>query len=176
MKTYVTILIGIVVLCAVVYGGYTFIKRDKIKADIQVREGVQVKTFSGEVSRFFEGENKIIYSFNIPNGATTTLGMDGALIKITNATSSYASIYISYEGGRGYTPINYIDNIISPRVSVINPIGIETIGVYEWQKAVSEGSEWYIASVLGGEWLIVVENKKSLHDAVRETLMSIKVE
>lgn len=176
MKTYITILIGIVVLGAVVYGGYTFIKKDAKKSEIQTSEGVLMKSFKGEVSRFFEGENKIIYSFDIPKDATTTIGMDGALIKIVDGVNPYASIYISYEGGRGYTSLDYIYNIISPHVSVINPTGVSLIGQYEWQKAESEGSEWHIASLLNGEWLIVVENKKTAHDSVQGMLTSMKVE
>jgi len=175
MKTYTAILIGIVALCAVVFGGYTFMKNKKAAPLPQVTEGVSMRLFSGEVVREFEGENKLNYSFNIPEVSTTSMDMNGALINIFEASSTYATMYISYEGGRGFTALQYIDEIIAPHVSVINLTEISKIGEYEWQGAESEGSEWHVAPVLNGEWLIVVQNKKTVHDTVSKTLESFKV-
>jgi hypothetical protein len=175
MKTYISILIVIVGLAVVVAGGYMYTKKYSNHPPLVLKKDVDMKTYSGEVVRVFEGDNVISYSFDIPEAATTTVGMDGALIKITNDATPYAAMYISYEGGRGYTPSNYLNKIIAPHVSVINPTGQVTIGSQEWYKAESPSSEWYIAQVKEGNWLIVVENKKVNHDLVEKTLASVEV-
>lgn len=174
MKKYITILVGIIALSAFLFGGYTFLKRHSVKPVAQIQSETPMRSFSSDVVRVFEGENKLAYSFDIPETATTSLGMDNALVRITDATSSYATMYMSYEGARGFTPLEYVSEIIAPHVSVINPTGTSTIGVYEWQAAESDGSEWHVASVNNGAWLIIVENKKAVHDLVEKTLESVK--
>ena len=182
MKTYITILIGIAVLFIVVYGGYSFINKEKeVKKDEKIKTSEvnvisKMMLLTGTVTRFFEGENKIVYNFNIPKNATTSFEMDGALVRITDSNVPYANIYFSYEGARGFTPNEYINEIIAPSVPVITPTAESLIGSYQWQNAESSGSEWHIASVLNGQWLIVVENKKTLHDIMQETLTSMRVE
>ena len=145
MKKYVNILVGIVVLLAVLYGGRLLLTEHP-KVDVkEVESSIGMLTFSGEVTRIFEGENKLMYSLSLPETATTSITMDGALLKIMDGVSPFASAYFSYEGARGYTPMDYINNTIAPHVSVINPTGTSTIGSYDWQVAESEGSEWHIA-------------------------------
>lgn len=174
MKTYISILLIVLGLVIVVYGGYVYTKKHNLKPQAS-QDVVKMKTYSSKVSRFYEGDNIIDYSFDIPEYATTTTEMDGAFTKITTSTSSYATVYVSYEGGRGFTPLGYIDEIIAPHVSVINPLSEEMIGNYKWQVAESEGSEWYIAQVANEQWLFIVENKKVNHDLVQKTLESLKI-
>ena len=177
MKTYISILLIVSGLVVVVFGGYIYTKKHTNKIVQSSQNIVKMKTYSGTVSRFYEGDNIIDYSFDIPEDAIAVTGMDGALIKITSSSSSvaFATVYISYEGGRGFTPLDYINEIISPHVSVISPTAITTIGDYEWQVAESEGSEWHIAKVGKEQWLFIVENKKLNHDLVEKTLGSVKV-
>ncbi len=189
MKKNVTILIGLVVLFAVLYAGNTFMKKGG--SELSVTEGekssVAMKSVSGQVLR---GDNVFDYTFDIPETATTSLSMDGALIKVTDVlvtdaeastsepivvSTPVATLYVSYEGVRGYSAMDYISNMIAPHVSVINPTSTSTIGSYDWQAAESEGSEWRIASVDSGKWLIIVENRKSAHDVVEKVLESISV-
>lgn len=175
MKKYITILIGIAVLFVLLYGVQTLMKNRK-QADVtDITTEVSEKSFVGQVVRVFEGEHVLEYSLSIPETASTTVDMNGALIKITDEANLIATMYMSYEGGRGYTPLNYIHNVIAPHVPVINPAGTTTIGMYDWQVAESEGSEWYIAQVANSQWLIVVENKKATHDTVNKILTSINV-
>ncbi len=174
MKTYISILLVILGLTVVVLGGYFYTKQNP-QVVPQAQGDVRMKTYSSSVSRFFEGDNKIEYSFDIPEYATATIDMDGALIKITSTSSPYATIYISYEGGRGFTALDYINEIIAPHVSVINPKNISTIGTHTWQVAESEGSEWHIAPLRNNEWLFIVENRKVNHDVVEKTLESLVV-
>lgn len=174
MKTYISILLIVLGLSAVVIGGYVYTKRQSLPPDSE-NVTVRMKTHSGSLTRFFEGENMVEYSFDIPEEATTTTEMEGALIKITTPESPYATMYISYEGGRGFTALDYINEIIAPHVSVINPSGVATIGNHLWQVAESEGSTWHIAPILDGQWLFIVENKKVQGVLVEKTLSSIVI-
>lgn len=175
MKKYIAIAVGIVVLSGAVFGGYKFIKSRKAVAPAQAENVVRMRTLTGGVTREYEGQNVLNYSFDIPESATTTTEMDGALIKIQDA-NPYATMYVSYEGARGYGPIDYIDAVISPHVSVINLGDIEKVGAYEWQTAETEASEWRIAPIDNGKWLVIVENKKLRHDEVDRTLESFKAQ
>jgi hypothetical protein len=175
MKRNVSIVVGALVVIAALYGIQKLSdKNGQHDADLTVQE-VGMKQITGEVVRMFEGENKLEYAFSVPENSTTTLGMDGALVKVTDEGNSVATVYFSYEGGRGYTPANYINSVIAPNVAVINPNGTSTIGSVEWDTASSEGSEWYVGSVRDGEWLVVVENRKVNHDTVQKVLASFKV-
>lgn len=171
MKKYIAILIGIVVLSGMVFGGYKFIKRNKA-IPTQSEASVRMRTVIGEVSREYKGQNILGYSFSVPEVATTSVEMDGALIKVENGSNPYSTIYVSYEGARGYGPVDYIDSIVAPHVSVINVTDVVKIGGYDWQTAETEGSEWHIASPDNGKWLVVVENKKTNHADVEKTLES----
>lgn len=174
MKTYIAILIGVVVLSGVVFGGYMIMKKQKATEVPQAETVVRMQTITGSVTRVFEGDNVIEYSFDIPEGATTTRAMDGALVKIGDATSSYANMYISYEGARGYSAVDYINRIITPHVSVITTTNVVHVGDYDWQMAETQGSEWYIASVANGQWLLIVESRKTAHGATEKMLESLK--
>lgn len=131
------------------------------------------QTLEGEVKRFFQKDNIISYVLDIPEGATSTTTMDGALVKVTTGQTPYVSMYFSYEGSRGYMPTQYIKNVIAPRVPGVSVVGTTTVGSYTWMVAQSAGSEWHVAQVGDGQWLLVVENKRTLHDQVADTLDSL---
>jgi hypothetical protein len=176
MKTYVPILIGIVVLAVALYGGNAFMKRGGRLAGVSDAKGqVAMKPFVGQVVRVFEGDNVLEYSFDIPETATTSTDMDGALIHVVDTDGSMVSLYMSYEGARGYAPLDYISNTIASKVAVIDPMGTTTLGSYDWQVAESPASEWRVASVDSGKWLIVAENKKAVHDMADRVIESISV-
>ncbi|MFA5132047.1 MAG: hypothetical protein WC444_01820 [Candidatus Paceibacterota bacterium] len=173
MKTYISLLLVVVSLAAIVFGSYYYMKKHTARAPKnQVVSTVNMKTVTGKVVRTFEGDNQIEYSFSIPEVATTTISMDGALIRVVDGSNIIANIYFSYEGGRGLTPLMYINKFIAPQISVINTTGTTTIGSYEWQVAESAGSEWHIARVLDNQWLVVVESKKTVHDDAIKILES----
>lgn len=169
IKTYKALLIAVVVLCVVGTGSY-FYSKGGAPAEKEAVKSEPKNLITGQVMREFEGENKIIYKMAIPETATSTTGMDGALVKITDEGSSFISMYFSYEGGRGYVAPDYINNVIAPRVPGVKIVGTSTIGLYTWTVAESEMSEWHVAQVGDGQWLLVVENKKSLHDGAVESL------
>lgn len=176
MKTYITILLGVVVIAAVVFGGYKYTKSDAVRTTPVGNDGISYVTTSGEVTRLYEGTSTLSYTFDIRTTATTSVSMNGALIKVTDATTTVGSMYISYEGGRGYSPIEYITNIVSPHVPTITPTGTSTIGAYDWVTAETPASEWFIASVADGKWLIVMEGKKASDADVKHILETIRLE
>lgn len=174
IKTYKVILLAVLGLVVVVGGAYWFMK-DKSMAKEPVIKA-QTHTISGHVTRMFEGENKVVYTFDVPETATSAVAMDGALVRVTDNEVPYASMYFSYEGGRGYSSEDYIKYVIAPRVSVLEIVGTTTIGSRVWTVAESPASEWHVAQVGDGQWLLIVENKKALHDSVLSTLESLVTE
>lgn len=176
MKKNIIIIVVVVLIIGLISYGYKVNVLDKLKNKKEVKENVlELKKFEGEVSRFFEGDNVIKYSFDIPKSSSATTSMEGALIKVIDNNNQIETVYISYEGGRGFTPLDYINEIIAPHVSVITPTSTLKIGNIEWQEAESGASKWFIGNVLNGQWLVVVEGKKSNEDKMLTTLKSFEV-
>lgn len=138
-------------------------------------EVTSMKKFETEVVRNVGGEQKLEYSINIPETSSTSVEMDNALVRVVDGATPYVTVYASYEGGRKYTPEKYLNEVIAPRVSVINSLGEVMIGNTMWYKGESEWSQWHIASVADGKWLVIVENKKVKSPLVEQTLTSFAV-
>lgn len=175
MKTYKAILLAVAGLVIVVTGGYLYMKGNKPVVKEAITKG-SVRSLEGQVTRMFEGENKVVYGFDVPDGATSTVSMDGALIKVTTGSALYMATYFSYEGGRGYSSEDYIKSIIAPHVSVLNMVGTTTIGSRVWTVAESVNTEWHVGQVGDGQWLMVVESPKVNHDKIVDTLEGLKAE
>lgn len=177
IKTYKAILLAVGGLIIIVGGAYYYMESGRFRKPVeQVTVREDMTPWSGQVTRIFEGENKAVYSFDIPKEATTSISMDGALVHITEGDALYAAVYLSYEGGRGYMPEEYINRIVAPQVRALTPMGTSTIGSYSWMLAESANTEWHVAQVGDGQWLMVVENAKVNHDRVIEMLESLEVE
>lgn len=176
IKTYKAILLAVAGLVIVVGGSYYFLEGGRFKKPVeQVKIKENTVSFSGQVTRISEGENKAVYSFDIPAKATTTVSMDGALVRITEDGALYAAAYLSYEGARGYVAEEYINRVIAPQVHALTPMGTSTIGSYTWMLAESANTEWHVAQVGDGQWLMVVENPKVNHDRVMGILEGLQV-
>ncbi len=168
IKTYKAILLAVLGLVFVVGGAYLFMGSKPIAKEPVVKTHSQ--TLEGQVTRIYEGENKLVYSMDIPDTATSAVSMDDALVKITDNGALYAAIYMSYEGGRGYSSLDYVNNVIVPHVSNLIVTGTTTIGTTIWTVAQSANSEWHVGQVGDGQWLMVVESRKALHDQIVEML------
>ncbi len=174
MKTYKAILLAVLGLVIVVAGAYFYMKNKPVRQASNTTSATStMKTLEGQVVRVFEGENKLVYSIDIPETATSTLDMNDALVKITDNGIAYISMYMSYEGGRGYSSLDYINNVITPRVSTLSVVGTTTIAGSIWTIAQSAHSEWHVGQVGDGQWLMVVESARADHDRVVETLDSL---
>lgn len=176
MKRYVPIIIGVVALCAVLYLGSGGSNGDEEKL-VNEESSVEVtsKSFQGSITKIFEGEHTLAYGLDLPETATATVSMDGALVKVTDNDMPVLAMYVSFEGGRGYSPTDYITKNIVPKVSGVMLVEPKTVGEYEWVVAQSANSEWHVAQVENGKWLLVVENKKADSEkalAVLQTLLA----
>ncbi len=162
MKRYVPIIIGVVALCAVLYlGSNKMDSAEEIASEETSSSEVTSKSFQGSFTKMYEGENTLQYGFDLAETATATISMDGALVKVTDSDMPVLAMYVSFEGGRGYTPADYITKNIVTKVSGVTMKESKTVGKYDWTVAESANSEWHVASVEGGKWLLVVENKKA---------------
>jgi hypothetical protein len=176
MKRYVPIIIGVVALCAVLYiGSSEMIKRGDIAREETASSTEMNKTFQGSVTKMFEGENTLQYGFDLPETATATVSMEGALVKVSDSDMPVLAMYVSFEGGRGYSPADYIKKNIKTKVTGITQVGTTTIGGYEWDVVQSANSEWHVASVENGAWLLVVENTKANSEKAMSVLGTLSV-
>lgn len=173
IKTYKAILLAVAGVIVIAGSAYYLVGDKKQNQEVKVRVNTQLVT--GQVERMAGGDNKVIYSMYIPEDATTTIGMDGALIRAYEGKNLYAAFYLSYEGERGYVPEEYINRIIAPQVHVLEDGATSTIGAYTWMDAESENSEWHVATVEDGQWLVIVENPKINHDRMKETLENLEI-
>lgn len=135
-----------------------------------------VKTFEGEVSSNFEGPNTVKYAF-VYDGAYSATSTKPKYAFIKQGTSTIATIYFSYEGGRGYSAVDYVNQVIKKAVpSVSAPVAMMH-GDSSWTKASSVGTDWHIMSM--GEYLTVIESSKqntSKIESIFQTLSFVKVE
>lgn len=175
IKTYKAVLLAVAGVIIVAGSAYYLVGGKFRKPVEQVRVRTNTQLVTGQMTRIYEGENKAVYSFYIPEEATTTVDMDGALVRANEGGDLYAAFYLSYEGGRGYVAEEYINRIIAPQVHVIESGATSTIGAYTWTEAKSANTEWHVAQVGDGQWLMVVESPKTNHDRVTETLEDLEV-
>jgi hypothetical protein len=171
IKTYKAILLAVLGLVLVVSGAFFYMKGKPVAKETIVRSNMV--TLEGQVTRIYEGENKLVYSMDIPETATSAVSMDDGLVKITDNGALYAAVYMSYEGGRGYSSLDYINNVIVPHVATLTLTGTTTIGETIWTTAASPNSEWHVGQVGDKQWLMVVESKKTLHTGIVEMLESL---
>lgn len=175
MKKYVPYIVGIVVLFVLVYLGQGVMKNREAVREEEVTVTTSTTLVEGTVTRFFEGEQVLGYAFDIPEGATSTVERDGSIVKVTEEGALLSAMYFSYEGGRGYTPADYISNNIAPKVSMVMNKGTTTIGSHEWTVAEGVTSVWHIASVKEGQWLVVAESKKGEASPALPVLESLTI-
>ena len=173
MKRYIPVVVGIVALCAVLYIGDSQMKKHDSLAEDEQKSEVSFKSFQGSVTRQWEGTTTLEYGFDLPETSTTTVERDGALVKVAEGTMPVMAMYVSFEGARGFSPADYVSNIIVPQVSAVTDMGTTTIGDYDWTVVASEWSEWHIAPTSDGKWLLVVENKKADSDKAKGILETI---
>ena len=135
------------------------------------------KNFTGEINSVFEGDNKAVVSFAYNDNLTVEQGV-GAKSKyfyIKNASGTVATIYASFEGGRGYTGNDYLLEVIKKAVPSVSTPTSMVHGSTTWSYAATAGTEWNTASFKTGNWVMVVENKKSNTDLVKSILDTMDV-
>lgn len=182
-KTYLSLvlyaLLGLALGYAVAKGVLYFINKPETPKEEIVENNKNSETegtshFTGEVSAWFEGDNVAALHGDFPEDFTITQGGEDKPrnfdVKDANG-NTVAYIYISYEGGRGYTPEDYFSNNIAPSFADLSAPAEVTYGDLTWTRAETANTEWHLRT--DGEWIIYVENAKANHDrlaSVYETL------
>lgn len=132
---------------------------------------------SGATAQLFEGQNILSYTFYIPGGMSAVKGEDTqTLIVRAEDNSQKALAYFSYEGGRGWSPEEYFNTVIAPKVPVQKTTSTVHVGSYDWYHVETATMEWNIAKVKNGEWLMMIESKKADTEAVNNILKTLKAE
>ena len=168
-----------VILVAV--GAFFLSHKKTSQSDIAVNDTntdvSQMVEVSGATSQMFEGQNILSYSFYVPSGMTSSKGDDSQTVVIKGADGSQkALVYFSYEGARGWTPEEYFNTIIAPKVPVEKATSTVHTGSYDWYHVETGTTEWNIAKIKGGEWLMMVESKKADSEAVTNIFKTLKAE
>ncbi len=141
--------------------------------DKEKEEMVNPNTIKGEVTAIFEGEHKLNYELVLADGATTSLSKNNKLLTVKSASStSPIYFYFSYEGGRGYSAADYINNNIAPSTNLIKRETMQH-GENNWSVVRSTNSSWHVGSF--GEWLVVIENSNMDKDLATKYIESFKV-
>ncbi len=137
------------------------------------KEIVNPNTMIGEVTAIFEGEHKLNYELILAEGATTSLSKNNRLLTIKGASStSPVYFYFSYEGGRGYSAADYINNNIAPNTNLVKRETMQH-GDNNWSIVRSANSSWHVGSF--GEWLVVIENNNLDKELATKYIESFKV-
>lgn len=135
---------------------------------------VDYKTAETVASASYEGDRSKTISFDIPESYTV---VPQKVMKNTyavmNGANKVATLYYSYEGGRGYTAAEYINNVIAPKVAGLSTLATSTIANADYATVSTANSDFRVGSY--GEWLVVAESSKSASSEVVDMLKSITV-
>lgn len=173
MKKYWKQIVGAVILLLVIIliGKATHHRVPQANPADQMVENKNV--VHGEVTANFEGKSTFKYKFTLLDGATTTISKDNRLVTIKNASSSPIHFYFSYEGGRGYSAKDYINNTIASQVSLVKREEM-VHGGNTWSVARSANSSWHVGQF--GQWLVVIENVNADKDIATQYIESFASE
>lgn len=167
----------VVIILVLIFTGNKLSGKNKVVDDnVVTKVAENMIQLQGKATASYEGANTLNYNFVLPESATSTMTEEGDLIKVIDNDGVRATVYFSYEGARGISPLDYIGEIVAPHLSVINVTNTETIGNYEWQLAETNGSNWYVSSLNNGEWIVAIEVRKTFYDQGRSLVESFKAE
>ena len=132
------------------------------------------KTAETTASANYEGDRSKTVSIDIPESyeVVASKNMKNTYF-VMNGNSRVATLYYSYEGGRGYSASDYITNVIAPKVSGLSSVSISTSGGVSSAMASSANSEFRVSSY--GEWLVFVESTKANSDIAMAIANSVVV-
>ena len=173
-------ILGLALGYAVAKGVLYLVNRPKTGDSSMVTENQNMagtKNFTGNINSVFEGDNKAVVSFSYNDTLTVEQGVDAKskYFYIKNATGTVATIYASFEGGRGYSENDYLLQVIKKAVPSVSAPAPQVHGSTTWAYAATAGTEWNTAPFKTGSWVIVVENKKSNTSLVKTILDTMEV-
>jgi hypothetical protein len=181
-KMYVSLALYIVLGVAAGYlvaRGVRAFMNSRIADDVKVvnEEKMGTKTFSGDIYAVFEGTStaKVTFDYDAAYTVEQGTGNRSRYFVVKNASGTLATIYASYEGGRGYSAADYLAETISKAVPTVSAPTTAVYGDASWMTAGTAMTEWHIAPQKNGEWLLVVESKKSNNKEVGEILKTLTI-
>jgi hypothetical protein len=168
--------IGILVIAL---GLFFFTRED---SSVETKESSNVPAgmveVAGATAQLFEGQNILSYRFAVPESTTFTKEADGKTVVISdvNDGAQKALVYLSYEGARGYKAEDYFNNIIASKISATMATSTVHVGSYDWYHVETGTMMWDIASLKNGEWLMMIESKKTDAEMIKAIQESVAVE
>lgn len=173
-------LLGLAIGYAVAKGVIYLINRPATKKAISVINNSATSTvdFVASTTASFEGDHTAAINFKNSADLKVTQG-EGSKSKYYYIADSkgnnVATVYMSYEGGRGYSATDYINNVIRKAVPAASPVATVTYASSSWAYSSTAASEWHVAPAKNGEWLVVMENKKANHDALASVYETLNI-
>ncbi len=152
-------IITVLIIGVVSLGVLMYMKKESNIVKKIVPVVAETKRIDGIVKAFYEGESILKYHFDIDKKATTTERNEKTVgITITDASSTViAKVFLSYEGGRGYTPKDFFSDELPKRIASISQTSSTTIGIFSGLKVHSKYMTWKAVSVHNGEWMIIIQ-------------------
>lgn len=176
-------LIGVLVLILlliVLYKGLegkSFNKSNNGESVVDIANSDDYTKFEGKVSASFEGSHNLSFMFLHSKALEVTQGVgnQSKWFKLTNASSTNdVTLYFTYEGGRGFTPDDYINEVLK----VNGPVVVEDVkfanNASSSVKHVTNESgnvEYYIQGAKGADgdsWLVIVENNNPTNQVSKD--------
>lgn len=174
--------LGLALGFAIAKGGMYLYNKSKLAKgamkEIVSEKKTETVKYTGQVMSIFEGENKAEISFDHYKSLSVTQG-EGNKSKyfyLNNASGTkVATVYMSYEGGRGYTAEDYVKEVLLKAVPSAKLEAAMASSSSTWLKVSSTNSEWHVKSSENKQWVALVENTKANSDLVKSVLETIVI-
>ncbi len=155
---------------------------------IDIANSKDYSKYEGEVFASFEGNHPLEFSFLHNNifSIVQGKGNQSKWFKLTDASSTnLVTLYFTYEGGRGYSAEDYVNEVLKTNASVT----VENVKFVDNQNVdikyiIDEANnvEYYVEAVKGVDgdpWLAIVENKaadnETLKSAAKDLMRSLEI-
>lgn len=126
--------------------------------------------YEGKISAVFEGNHDLNFSFLHLNEIKVEQGVKSQArwFKLIDASSTNnVTLYFTYEGGRGYSANDYIDNVLKTNQDIkISDVKFvdEASSTIKYVLDENNNAEYYVKEIKGADgdsWLAIIENLKA---------------
>jgi len=155
---------------------------------IDIANSKDYSKYEGSVNASFEGSHTLDFSFLHNNNLKVVqgTGAQARWFKLVDASSTnLVTLYFTYEGGRGFTAEDYVNEILKTDDSIkVEDVKFADNDSASVKYVVDEANnvEYYVEAVKGADgdaWLAIVENKafdnETLKSAAKDLMRSLEV-
>lgn len=138
----------------------------------------ETKSFTATATAMFEGEHTVELSVQNLGNLNVAQGEDvkSRYFYVTNASgTNLATMYLSYEGGRGYTAADYLLNTVAKAVKGLTAPEAMNHASSTYLMSSSASTEWHVKPSDKGSWLIVIESAKANKDSLMNLFESLEL-